>query len=439
MSLSSQQPQTQKPLTLTKEGRQTLATAQAIATAHGHHLLTSHHILLGILETRGSYGEQVLARFPIKLENLKTRLWAYIRLDAGEDKELYGGEFFGFPLSEDGAKAMEAAVQEAEEQNAAAIDSVLMILGMLRRPETRGGEILRQFDVTHDEFLQMARAYSQQTSSSASDTSASRSRRAPKRTPAHRTGHLPHISPIFLLLVAIFAGLGYMLYAGIGEPGPLTFVFVLTGWIIAVSLHEFGHALTAYLSGDESVMYMGYLTLDPLKYTHPLMSILFPIIFLLMGGIPLPGGAVYINRGAIRKRWQQSVVSAAGPLATLIFGLLLLSPFMFGLSEASLREHTYFWAAIALLGFFQLFAFVLNLIPWPGLDGFGILEPYLPPSILHYAYMLSGMGIFLFFLLFAYTPFGSQVAQSVELMMQSISTEAYFLVGLGYQSFFFWQ
>ncbi len=435
MSLSSQHPPTQKPLTLTKEGKQTLATAQAIAAAHGHQLLTSHHILLGILETRGSYGGQALAQFPIKPEHLKTRLWAYIRLDAGEDKEPHGGEFFGFALSEDGARAMEATVQEAEDQHAEAIDSRLMILGMLRRPETSAGEILRQFDITHDEFLRL----SQRIDPKPAPSSSSVIRRAHKRPKVRRGGLWPHISPIFLLLVAIFAGLGYMLYADIGEPGRLTFIFVLTGWILAVSLHEFGHALTAYLSGDESVLYMGYLTLDPLKYTHPLMSILFPIIFLLMGGIPLPGGAVYINRGAIRKRWQQSAVSAAGPLATLIFGLLLLAPFMFGLSEASLREHTFFWSAIALLGFFQLFAFVLNLIPWPGLDGFGILEPYLPPFILHYAYMLSGMGIFLFFLLFAYTPFGSQVARSVELIMQSISAEAYFLVGLGYQSFFFWQ
>ena len=438
MSASITQSSTQKPLTLTGEGRQTLATAQAIATAHGQKLLTSQHILLGILETRGSLGGQVLSRFPIKIENLKTRLWAYIRLDAGEDKEPYGGEFYQFPLSEDGARAMAATVEEAMDYGMDAIDSRLMILGMLQRQDTSGGEILRQFDVSHDAYLKRAELDKPITKPTVQPSRPIKTR--PSIRPRRRSGlRLPHISPIFLGLLAIWAGVGYMLFAGIGEPGKLTFVFVLVGWIVAVSLHEFGHALVAYLSGDESVAHMGYLTLDPLKYTHPLMSIIFPIIFLLMGGIPLPGGAVYINRSAIRKTWQQSAVSAAGPLATLIFGLLLLSPFVFGISNATITAHLAFWQAISLLAFFQIFAFVLNLIPWPGLDGFGILEPYLPPSILHYAYMLGGMGIFLFFLLFAYTPFGQWVAASVWSMLGSVSIEAANLAYYGFDLFYFWK
>jgi Zn-dependent protease len=438
MTASIQQQPASNPLPLTREGAQALSTAQAIATAHGQSLLTSNHILLGIIETPGSYGEQVLSRFPIKLDQLKTRLWAYIRLDAGEDKEPRGGEFYGFPLSEDGARVMAATVEEAEAQHADAIDTRLMILGMLRDPETHGGEILQQFDIHHDTYLEKALEF-RPTAAPAPSRSATPRKKAAKGPKLRKKSRFPKISPIFLLLLAIFAGLGYMLYANIGAPGPLIFAFVLVGWIIAVSLHEFGHALVAYLSGDESVAHMGYLTLDPLKYTHPLMSIILPIIFLLMGGIPLPGGAVYINRAAIRKPWQMSAVSAAGPLATLIFGLLLLLPFMFGLSRESLVAHSSLWQAVAVLAFFQIFAFVLNLIPWPGLDGFGIIEPWLPPSILQYAYMLGGMGIFVFFLLFAFTPFGQIVGDSVWKMLQAISLDAAISAFQGFQQFFFWQ
>jgi len=425
----------QRFIPLSKEARNSLAAAKSIAAAHGHRFLNTYHILLGIIETPGSYGEQTLSQFPIKLEQLKSRLWAYIRLDEGEDKEPYGGEFFGFQLSEDGARAMKNVLQEAEALGASQIDSRLILLGMLRSTDTYGGEILRQFDVDYNSFRAMMARYTPEMETR-------RIQRPSRRTtsPKRASSSNPfRISPIFLLLLAIFAGLGYMLYAGIGSPGKLTFIFVLVGWILAVSFHEFGHALTAYLSGDESVAYMGYLTLDPLKYTHPLMSIVFPVIFLLMGAIPLPGGAVYINRGAIRKKWQLSLVSAAGPLATLLFGLLLLSPFMFGLSEQTLRAHSAFWQAIALLAFFQIFAFVLNLIPWPGLDGFGIIEPYLPPSVLRLAYMLSGMGIFLFFLLFVYTPFGQLVGAAVWGIMQSISFEAATSAYFGFDQFFFWK
>ena len=433
MNERSHQETPRKRLSLTKEGGQVLSAAQAIATAHDQTLLTSRHILLGILEVRGSYGERVLSQFPIKLDQLKTRLWAYIRLDAGEDKDPYGGEFYGFPLSEDGARAMEATVREAEEQNVDAIDSRLMILGMLRRPDTEAGEILRQFGVEHDAYLQRAQLHA--SLSPAPKTSVSQAVHGPR---LRRKSRLPKISPIFLLLLAILAGLGYMLYAGIGTPGPLVFAFVLTGWILAVSLHEFGHAVVAYFSGDENVAHLGYLTLDPLKYTHPLMSIIFPIIFLLLGGIPLPGGAVYINRAAIRKRWQLSAVSAAGPIASLLFGLLLLLPFMM-ISKQTIYAHLAFWQAIALLAFFQILAFILNLIPWPGLDGFGIIEPYLSPQILQYAYMFSGMGIFLFFLLFAYTPFGQWVTASAGGIMMALSPDAAKLVSSGFQQFFFWK
>ena len=437
MSARTPQQPSSQPLSLTSEGMQVLATAQAIATAHGQSLLTSIHILLGIVETRGSHGEQVLSQFPLKIDNLKTRLWAYIRLDAGEDKDPYGGEFFGFNLSEDGARAMQATVIEAEELHADAIDSRLMVLGMLRQTDTRGGEILRQFGIHHDDYFQLAVQF--QPAAAPAPSRSRISKRKPAKGPKQRRiSRFPHISPIFLLLLTVFGGLGYLLYAGIGSPGQLTFIFVLTGWIIAVSLHEFGHALVAYLSGDESVAYMGYLTLDPLKYTHPLMSIIFPIIFLLMGAIPLPGGAVYINTAAIRKRWQLSAVSAAGPVATLLFGLLLLTPFLF-LSPGTIRAHLALWQAISLLAFFQLFAFALNLIPWPGLDGFGIIEPYLPASILRYAYMLSGFGIFIFFLIFMYSPLGSVVGSSVWELFYSISPVAATLAGGGYDLFFFWQ
>ncbi len=436
MNQSAATTHTSKPLQLTRDGAHTLAAAQAIAVANGQRLLTSNHILLGALETRDSLGGRALSQLPLKVENLKTRLWAYIRLDAGEDKDPYGGEFFGFPLSEDGARAMATAVKEAEAAGQEVIDSRGMILGILKSPDTRSGAILRQFDVQIDTFQQKARL--QDARSNAPARRRAFKLHARRQPLLRQASQLPHISPIFLLLVAIMLGLGYMLYAGIGEPGRLTFIFVLTGWILAVSLHEFGHALVAYLSGDESVLHMGYLTLDPLKYTNPLMSIIFPVIFLLMGGIPLPGGAVYINRAAIRKRWQLSLVSAAGPLATILFGLLLLSPLMVGISEQAIQTHLEFWQALSVLAFFQVFAFVLNLIPWPGLDGFGILEPWLPPNILRYAYMLSGMGIFIFFLLFIYTPIGQAVASSVWSIMNAISIDATLLASYGFDQFFFW-
>ena len=80
------------------------------------------------------------------------------------------------------------------------------------------------------------------------------------------------------------------------------FIVVTVLWVFSVCLHEFGHALVAYYGGDYTVRDKGYLTLNPLHYTHPLYSLLLPVLFMMLGGIGLPGGAVYIERDLLRSR-----------------------------------------------------------------------------------------------------------------------------------------
>ena len=91
----------------------------------------------------------------------------------------------------------------------------------------------------------------------------------------------------------------------------VAFIIVVVGWVLSLCLHEFSHAIVAYYGGDTSVKEKGYLTFNPLKYTHPFFSFVIPVVILLMGGIGLPGGAVFINRGAIRTRWWETGMSLA--------------------------------------------------------------------------------------------------------------------------------
>jgi Zn-dependent protease len=165
-------------------------------------------------------------------------------------------------------------------------------------------------------------------------------------------------------------------------------IFVFAGWIVSVCLHEFGHAIVAYWGGDKSVKDKGYLTLNPLNYADPTTSLLFPLVLLLMGGLALPGGAVYINQQQLRNRLWRSAVSLAGPLTNLLVAVLLAIPFQLGwppfeiASElmASGIEDNWIWGSLAFLILLQISAVVLNLLPIPPLDGYGILEPWLPPS-----------------------------------------------------------
>lgn len=173
-------------------------------------------------------------------------------------------------------------------------------------------------------------------------------------------------------------------------------LFVFVVWIASVCLHEFGHALVAYWGGDRSVKDKGYLTLNPLKYTDVGTSLVMPLIFLMLGGIPLPGAAVYIDASKLRGRLWKSAVSLAGPLMTALVALVLALPFWLDWAPASptggwslpdlLRSPLPFsplWAALAFLVTLEVAGVLINLLPVPPLDGYGILEPWLPETLRH--------------------------------------------------------
>lgn len=190
----------------------------------------------------------------------------------------------------------------------------------------------------------------------------------------YRLGRSARPSGVFLGLVALWIAGGVVLWLGVGPVALGIFVFVVAGWLVSLALHEYSHARVAFAAGDHSVVERGYLTLNPLKYTHPLLSIVLPVVVILMGGFGLPGGAVLIDRDAVRNRTAQSLISLAGPAVNVAFTIALVIPFLTGLATF---EHLAFWAGVALLAFFQLTVSVINLLPMPGLDGGNLIRPWL--------------------------------------------------------------
>jgi Zn-dependent protease len=217
-----------------------------------------------------------------------------------------------------------------------------------------------------------------------------------RRKPLPSLRGVLQVSPVFIGLVAITAAAGAMLWFGIapGLTGALTILFVTAGWITSVCVHEFGHAFVAYIGGDRSVRASGYLDLNPLRYTNVLLSLVMPVLFLLLGGIGLPGGAVYIDRGALRSRAWDSAVSIAGPVGTLVCGVIVASPFLIPGNGGWLNQtNAGFFGALAFLGFIEVIALVLNLLPVPGLDGYGIIRPWLPYTLQGLANQYGQLGI----------------------------------------------
>jgi Zn-dependent protease len=179
-----------------------------------------------------------------------------------------------------------------------------------------------------------------------------------------------------------------------------TFIVVIVGWIFSLCLHEFSHAVVAYYGGDTSVKDKGYLTFNPLKYTHPIYSILLPVVFLLLGGIGLPGGAVYIETWRLRsKRWE-SAVSLAGPASNLLLGILL------GIVLNILPVNsTGIWPGLAFLALMQVSALVLNVIPVPPFDGYRALAPFLNRQLRFNIDQYSNIIMMTVFVVLWYVPF----------------------------------
>jgi len=186
-------------------------------------------------------------------------------------------------------------------------------------------------------------------------------------------------SPVFLALLGLTAVGGAMAWSAANTSRPMAyvgvFVFVIAGWLVSLCLHEFGHAYGAWRFGDHGVQARGYLTLNPLKYSHPLLSLGLPLLFIALGGIGLPGGAVYLRTGFMTPR-QRTIVNLAGPTANLVLAVLLLGATRLFFDP----DHAVFWAGVAFLGFLQVTALALNLLPIPDLDGFAALEPHLSPA-----------------------------------------------------------
>ena len=85
----------------------------------------------------------------------------------------------------------------------------------------------------------------------------------PVHTRSSRSAFVP--SPVFVGIVAVFVVSGVLTWNGFGNLGIDAFLFVISGWLISLCLHEYAHALTGYFSGDLSVADRGYLRLNPLK------------------------------------------------------------------------------------------------------------------------------------------------------------------------------
>lgn len=142
---------------------------------------------------------------------------------------------------------------------------------------------------------------------------------------------------------------------------------IAVAWIVAIILaltvHEFSHALVGKLRGDKTAEYAGRLTLNPLAHLDPIGF----LSMLLIGfgwAKPVPFNPYNLKN----PKWDAVAIALAGPGANLVmafgFGMVLRLLFASGTDGGSLL--VYFLLVSVLLNLFLLF---FNVIPVHPLDG----------------------------------------------------------------------
>ncbi|MGH7783806.1 MAG: site-2 protease family protein [Candidatus Binatia bacterium] len=166
--------------------------------------------------------------------------------------------------------------------------------------------------------------------------------------------------------------------------------------VLAISVHEAGHAWVSYKNGDDTAFMLGRVTLNPVAHTDIIGTLLIPIIsfvFGAMGGglarIPLIGWGkpTPVNP----RKWTNykvgnvtvSIAGVAANLILLIIGFVAARIMMtqgFGINDFLGQSSNPVAILVGYLMTLNLSLFVFNLLPFPPLDGSKILQTFLPSS-----------------------------------------------------------
>jgi Zn-dependent protease len=169
---------------------------------------------------------------------------------------------------------------------------------------------------------------------------------------------------------------------------PALFIGRIIALVVALSLHEFAHALAALQLGDNTAQRAGRLTLNPLAHLDPVGS----LMMLLVGfgwARPVPVNPYNLRGNKLR---SMALTAAAGPLSNVLQAFVFALPFRFGLLDFHYGALDYRFLdtaqvipslalVLSALVWINLLLAVFNLLPVGPLDGFKVLLGLLPEPV----------------------------------------------------------
>lgn len=161
--------------------------------------------------------------------------------------------------------------------------------------------------------------------------------------------------------------------------------------LISLTIHEFMHAYSGYLLGDNTARAEGRISLNPMQHIDPLMTVALPIGTLLLFGAPILAAkpVPFDPRNLKYDEFGAALLAFAGPLSNLV--MAFLGALLFKLVEFG-PLGTYVLSVFVAL---NVALFVFNMLPIPPLDGSRVLYAFAPESLQRFMLQLEPYGLFI--------------------------------------------
>lgn len=173
---------------------------------------------------------------------------------------------------------------------------------------------------------------------------------------------------------------------------------------VAISVHEFGHAYSAHLLGDDTAKMYGRMTLNPAKHLDA-MGLIAMLIVHIGWAKPVP-----VNPNNFKNyKVGNIIVSLAGVTANIITAIICI-----------LINKYVNMDAINLIAYYVMIYNVgfaaFNLLPIPPLDGWGVISSFIPYKYNEIVYKYESMSSIIFLVLIitgAYSIFVSPISNII--------------------------
>lgn len=232
------------------------------------------------------------------------------------------------------------------------------------------------------------------------------------------------------IIVGILVVMSLMSY---GAEGIFSLVLSIPAVLLAITVHEFGHAFAAYKLGDDTPVRQGRLSLNPLDHVDPLGIAM--LLFAHIGwGKPVQVDPRNYNRN-ISVEKADAIVSVAGPLmnfiTAIIFALIYCALYKFIGYAFLVSNIGYIISSIVVSVITMNIGLgVFNLIPLPPLDGSKIFLPILPSNAKVWFIQHEQMFYFIFLIIWITGIAGNLISPIISFITSWILKFAMTIFGL---------